>query len=160
MPKISAGLLMYRHRDHHLEVLLVHPGGPFWRRKDYGAWTIPRGLVEVGEDHLAAAIREFSEETGWQPQGPYLPLGEVRPRSGKTIYAWAFHGSFDPTSLHSNLFEIEWPPKSGRLQQFPEIDRAGFLTLPEARNKIIASELPFLERLAAQLARPQISQDL
>jgi predicted NUDIX family NTP pyrophosphohydrolase len=151
MPKISAGLLMYRDTDHDLEVLLVHPGGPYWQRKDNGVWTIPRGEVENGEDYLTAAIREFQEETGWQPQGPYLPLGEVRLRSGKAIHAWAFCGSFDPASLRSNLFEIEWPPKSGRRQQFPEIDRAGFFTMVEARKKIRISELPFLDRLAEQL---------
>jgi predicted NUDIX family NTP pyrophosphohydrolase len=151
MPKISAGLLMYRDTDHDLEVLLVHPGGPYWQRKDNGVWTIPRGEVENGEDYLTAAIREFQEETGWQPQGPYLPLGEVRLRSGKAIHAWAFSGSFDPASLRSNLFEIEWPPKSGRRQQFPEIDRAGFFTMVEAPKKIRISELPFLDRLAEQL---------
>ena len=151
MPKISAGLVMYRDDDRRLEVLLVHPGGPYWRRKDNGAWTIPRGEIEAGEDYLGAAIREFTEETGWQPQGPYLPLGEVRQRSGKTIHAWAFPGSFDPASLRSNLFEIEWPPKSGRRMQFSEIDRAGFFSIPEARKKIIGSELPFLDRLEEQL---------
>jgi predicted NUDIX family NTP pyrophosphohydrolase len=141
---------MYRDVDKRLEILLVHPGGPYWQRKDNGAWTIPRGEVEPGEDYLTAAIREFREETGWEPTGPYLALGEVRPRSGKTIHAWAFPGSYDPVSIRSNLFEIEWPPKSGRRQQFPEIDRAGFFTAAEAQNKIIASELPFLSRLAEQ----------
>ena len=148
MSKISAGLLMYCHADNHLEVLLVHLGGPYWQRKDKGAWTFPRGEAEAGEDHLAAAIREFTEETGWQSQGPYLALGEVRSRSGKTIYAWAFRGCCDPATLRSNLFEIEWPPKSGRRQQFPEIDRAGFFTIGEAQTKIMVSELPFLNRLA------------
>jgi predicted NUDIX family NTP pyrophosphohydrolase len=152
MPKISAGLLMYRDTDHDPEVLLVHPGGPFWQRKDNGVWTIPRGEVKNGEDYLSAAIREFKEETGWKPQSPYLPLGGVRLGSGKTIHAWAFGGSFDPASLRSNLFEIEWPPKSGRHQQFPEIDRAGFFTMAEARNKMRISELPFLDRLAEQLS--------
>jgi predicted NUDIX family NTP pyrophosphohydrolase len=152
MPKISAGLLLYRQADNRLEVLLVHLGGPYWQRKDKGAWTFPRGEVETGEDYLAAAIREFTEETGWQPQGPYLALGEVRSRSGKTIYAWAFRGFCDPSTLRSNLFEIEWPPKSGRHQQFPEIDRAGFFTVGEAQTKIIVSELPFLSRLTEQLA--------
>jgi predicted NUDIX family NTP pyrophosphohydrolase len=142
---------MYRDADQGLEVLLVHPGGPFWQRKDSGAWTIPRGEVEPGEDYLAAAIREFTEETGCPPAGPYLPLGEARQRSGKTVHAWAFRGTCDPSSIHSNLFEIEWPPKSGHRQQFPEIDRAGFFTIAEARNKIIASELPFLNRLTEQL---------
>jgi predicted NUDIX family NTP pyrophosphohydrolase len=153
MPKISAGLLMYRPIDHNLEVLLVHLGGPFWQRKDNGAWTIPRGEVEVGEDYFAAAIREFREETGWQSQGPYLPLGEVRHRSGKTIHAWAFRGSFDPAALQSNRFEIEWPPKSGRRVQFPEIDRAEFFSFAEAKEKIMESELPFLDRLAEQLGQ-------
>jgi predicted NUDIX family NTP pyrophosphohydrolase len=151
MPKISAGLLMFRRIDDDLGVLLVHLGGPFWRRKDNGAWTIPRGEVEAGEDYLAAAIREFREETGWQSQGPYLPLGEARQRSGKTIHAWAFRGSFDPASLQSNRFEIEWPPKSGRRVQFPEIDRAGFFSFAEAKKKIMESELPFLNRLEEQL---------
>jgi predicted NUDIX family NTP pyrophosphohydrolase len=142
---------MYRDADQGLEVLLVHPGGPFWQRKDSGAWTIPRGEVEPGEDYLAAAIREFTEETGCPPAGPYLPLGEARQPSGKTVHAWAFRGTCDPSSIHSNLFEIEWPPKSGHRQQFPEIDRAGFFTIAEAQNKIIASELPFLNRLTEQL---------
>jgi predicted NUDIX family NTP pyrophosphohydrolase len=150
MPKISAGLLMYRETDDRLEVLLVHPGGPFWQRKDDGVWTIPRGEVETGEDYLAAAIREFSEETGWQPQGPYLSLGEVRQRSGKIVHAWAFRASHDPATLRSNRFEIEWPPKSGQRVQFPEIDRAGFFSIAEAKKKIRESELPFLNRLAEQ----------
>jgi predicted NUDIX family NTP pyrophosphohydrolase len=152
MPKISAGLLTYRHIEHGLEVLLVHLGGPFWRRKDDGAWTIPRGEVEAGEDYFTAAIREFREETGWQSQGPYLPLGEVRQRSGKTIHAWAFRGSFDPASLQSNQFETEWPPKSGRRVLFPEIERAGFFSFAEAKKKIMESQLPFLNRLEEQLA--------
>ncbi len=151
MPKVSAGLLMYRIADEGLEVLLVHPGGPYWQRKDDGAWTIPRGQVEAGEEYLAAAIREFAEETGWRPEGPFLALGEVRQRSGKTVYAWAFPGSGDPTSIRSNLFEIEWPPHSGRRQQFPEIDRAEFFPIAEAQRKILAPELPFLARLAEQL---------
>ena len=151
MPKISAGLLMYRHVDHRLDVLLVHPGGPYWQRKDNGAWTFPRGEVEAGEEYLSAAIREFGEETGWQPQGPYLSLGESRARSSKTIHAWAFSGSFDPASLRSNQFEIEWPPKSGRRMQFPEIDQAGFFSISEARKKMRASESLFLDRLVEQL---------
>ena len=145
---------MYRNRDERLEVLLVHLGGPYWQRKDSGAWTIPRGQVEAEEDYLAAAIREFTEETGWHPHGPYLPLGAVHPRSGRTVHAWAFEGSNDPASIRSNLFEIEWPPKSGQRQQFPEIDRADFFTIAEAQNKIITSELVFLHRLAEQLAKP------
>jgi predicted NUDIX family NTP pyrophosphohydrolase len=153
MPKISAGLLTYRHIDYELEVLLVHLGGPFWQRKDDGAWTLPRGEVGAGEDYFTAAIREFREETGWQSKGPYLSLGEVRQRSGKTIHAWAFRGSFDPASLQSNQFEIEWPPKSGRRVLFPEIDRAGFFSLAKAKKKIMESELPFLNRLEERLGR-------
>jgi predicted NUDIX family NTP pyrophosphohydrolase len=154
MPKISAGLLMYHIANEQVEVLLVHPGGPYWQRKDDGAWTIPRGQIEAGEEYLAAAIREFAEETGWQPKGPFLPLGETRQRSGKTVYAWGFRGSGDPAAISSNLFEIEWPPYSGRRQQFPEIDRAGFFPIAEAQRKILASELPFLARLAEQLKQP------
>ena len=151
MPKISAGLLMYRGPGVQPEVLLVHLGGPYWQRKDNGAWTFPRGQVETEEDCMAAAIREFTEETGWQPQGPYLSLGEVRQRSGKIIRAWAFCGSFDVATLCSNLFEIEWPPKSGRNAQFPEIDRASYFSIPDAKKKIMGSEIPFLTRLEEQL---------
>jgi predicted NUDIX family NTP pyrophosphohydrolase len=156
MPKISAGLLMYRDADHDLEVLLVHPGGPYWQRKDDGVWTFPRGEVEAGEDYLAAAIREFGEETGWHPHGPFRSLGETRARSGKIIYGWAFRASCDPATLRSNQFEIEWPPKSGRRMQFAEIDRAAFFAIPVARKKMRASELPFLDRLLEQLGSAQI----
>jgi predicted NUDIX family NTP pyrophosphohydrolase len=151
--KISAGLLMYRDAGDQPEVLLVHLGGPYWRRKDDGAWTFPRGQVETEEDPMAAAIREFTEETGWPPHGPYFSLGEVRQRSGKIIRAWACSGSFDVATLRSNLFEIEWPPKSGRNAQFPEIDRAGYFSIPDAKKKIMGAELPFLTRLGEQLGR-------
>jgi predicted NUDIX family NTP pyrophosphohydrolase len=150
MPKISAGLLMYRIVDGQTEVLLVHPGGPYWQRKDDGAWTFPRGEIEPGEDQLSAAIREFSEETGLNPQTPFLTLGEVKLRSSKIVRAWAFQGSADPKSIRSNLFEIEWPPKSGRRQQFPEIDRAEFFTISDAGRKIRLAEKPFLDRLAEE----------
>jgi predicted NUDIX family NTP pyrophosphohydrolase len=153
MPKISAGLLMYRIVDSQTEVLLVHPGGPFWQRKDDGSWTFPRGETEPGEDQLSAAIREFSEETGLHAHTPFLALGEVKLRSGKIVHAWAFQGSADPTLIRSNLFEIEWPPKSGRRQQFPEIDRAEFFPITEAERKIRAAEKPFLSRLAEQATR-------
>lgn len=145
MPKTSAGLLMYRTSS---EVLLVHPGGPFWKNKDAGAWMIPKGEVESGEDLLAAAIREFNEETGLTPVEPYLALGEVKHKSGKILHAWAFQGDCDPTQIHSNTFEVEWPPKSGWKQEFPEIDRAEFFDLSTARRKILAAELPLLDRFA------------
>jgi predicted NUDIX family NTP pyrophosphohydrolase len=147
MPKISAGLLMYR-PGIVPRVLLVHPGGPFWRKKDEGAWTIPKGEIEAKEDLLVAAIREFNEETGLEPVEPFLSLGQVKQKSGKMLHAWAFAGDCDPTQIHSNTFEIEWPPKSGRKQEFPEVDRADFFDLPTARRKILAYELPFLDRLA------------
>jgi predicted NUDIX family NTP pyrophosphohydrolase len=151
MPKISAGLLMYRVRADQIsspQVLLVHPGGPYWRNKDDGAWTIPKGEVNKGEDLFAAAIREFTEETGLTPNGSLIPLGEIKHKSGKTVHAWAFIGDCDPAQIHSNTFELEWPPKSGHTQTFPEIDRAGFFDLPTARRKILPSELPLLDRLA------------
>lgn len=158
MPKISAGLLMYRGRTEHgdvLEVLLAHPGGPFWKNKDDGAWTLPKGEVETGEDLLAAAIREFNEETGLTAVEPFLALGKVKNKSGKVLHAWAFPGDCDPTQLRSNTFEIEWPPKSGRKQEFPEIDRAQFFDLTTARRKILPAELPLLDRFAAKVISNQ-----
>jgi predicted NUDIX family NTP pyrophosphohydrolase len=153
MPKISAGLLMYRIVGGQTEVLLVHPGGPYWQRKDDGSWTFPRGEIGPGEDELSAAIREFSEETGLHPQTPFLTLGEVKLRSGKIVRAWAFQGSADPKSIRSNFFEIEWPPKSGRHQQFQEIDRAEFFTIADAERKMRIAEKPFLTCLAEQVSR-------
>jgi predicted NUDIX family NTP pyrophosphohydrolase len=149
MPKVSAGLLMHRFSktDHHLEVLLIHPGGPYWRNKDLGSWMIPRGSVEPDEELLTAAIREFTEETGLHPKKPYTSLGEVRHKSGKIVHAWAFEGDCDPDSIQSNTFEIEWPPKSGRMQEFPEVDRAEFFDIPTAQSKILPAEEPFLSRL-------------
>ncbi len=151
MPKISAGLLMYRGRteqSNSVEILLAHPGGPFWKNKDDGAWTIPKGEVTLGEELLAAAIREFTEETGLTPAPPFVPLGEIKQKSGKIIHAWAFQGDCDPAQIRSNTFELEWPPKSGLTQEFPEIDRAKFYDLVAARQKILVSELPLLDRLA------------
>jgi predicted NUDIX family NTP pyrophosphohydrolase len=151
MPKIAAGLLMYRNQNEHRrlpEVLLAHPGGPFWKNKDEGAWMIPKGEVEPGEDFLAAAMREFNEETGLTPVEPFLTLGQVRHKSGKTVHAWAFQGDCDPTQIRSNTFELEWPPKSGRKQEFPEIDCAAFFDLSTARRKMLPAELPLLDRLA------------
>ncbi|WBY01719.1 NUDIX domain-containing protein [Ramlibacter tataouinensis] len=144
----SAGLLMFRRTGDGLQVLLAHPGGPFWARKDDGAWTLPKGEVDDGEDAFATALREFEEETGCAPAGPFVDLGEVRQKSGKRVQAWAFEGDFDPATLRCNLFELEWPPRSGRRQQFPEVDRAGWFAMPDARRKLLPAQHPFLDRLA------------
>ncbi|TFZ08588.1 NUDIX domain-containing protein [Ramlibacter humi] len=147
----SAGLLMYRLGPRGPEVLLAHPGGPFWARKDEGAWTLPKGELTEGEDALAGARREFGEETGHCPSGPFGDLGEVRMKSGKRVQAWAFAGDFDPAQLRSSTFEVEWPPRSGRLQQFAEVDRVAWFTLDEARPKLLPAQQPFLDRLAQAL---------
>jgi predicted NUDIX family NTP pyrophosphohydrolase len=156
MPKRSAGILIYRGRGTALEVLLVHPGGPFWARKDDGAWSIPKGEYEPDEDPLASAIREFAEELGSpspsEGAGAYLDLGEVAQKGRKTIVAFAVAGDFDPATLKSNLFEMEWPPKSGRLQSFPEVDRAAWFTPEAASVKILPRQAPFIERLLARIA--------
>jgi predicted NUDIX family NTP pyrophosphohydrolase len=151
MSKTSAGLLMYRIRNKEVEVLLVHPGGPFWAKKDDGAWFIPKGELNTNEEALDAAKREFEEETGLAPEGTLLPLGSVRQKSGKTVYAWAFAGDCDPAHLKSNTFTIEWPPKSGRQQEFPEIDRAAFFTFAQAKEKMHPVEFPLLARLSNSL---------
>lgn len=151
MPKASAGLLMYRQRNGQLEVLLVHLGGPFWKKKDSGAWFVPKGEINPGEDQLVAAQREFQEETGFVPTGELLSLGSVKHKSGKIVTAWAFAGDCDPASLKSNTFEMEWPPKSGKRAQFPEIDRAEFFTVERAREKMHPAEFEFLTRLGKQL---------
>jgi predicted NUDIX family NTP pyrophosphohydrolase len=143
----SAGLLMYRRRGGRLEVLLAHPGGPYFAKKDRGAWSIPKGLVDSGEDFLAAAQREFTEETGFTPQGPFIPLGGVKRRTHKIVYAWAFEGDCDPVELVSNAFELEWPPRSGRLLRVPEVDRAAFFDLDEARAAIVSYQRRFLDEL-------------
>jgi predicted NUDIX family NTP pyrophosphohydrolase len=153
MPKKSAGLLMYRVRDGKLEVLLVHLGGPFWTKKDAGAWFMPKGEVEPGEDELGAAKREFQEETGFDPGDELQPLGSVKHKSGKTVTAWAFEGDCDPAALKSNTFTIEWPPRSGKQREFPEIDRAAFFTIEAARAKIHPAELDLVERLALHCER-------
>jgi predicted NUDIX family NTP pyrophosphohydrolase len=152
LAKHSAGLLMYRRTaSGAVEVLLAHPGGPWWARKDQGAWTLPKGEYQDGEDALACARREFQEETGLAPSGPLAPLGEVRQKSGKHVTAWTFEGSLDPADLRSNLFEMEWPPRSGKLREFPEIDRIGWFDLDTARIKLLPAQVPFVERLAAAL---------
>ena len=139
---------MYRKRGGRLEVLLVHPGGPFWAKKDQGAWFIPKGELAPGEDAFSAAQREFEEETGVKPAGPFLPLGHVKHKSGKTVLAWAFEGDCDPARLKSNTFTLEWPPHSGKKQEFPEVDRGEFFTIEAAREKILPAEFEFLIRLA------------
>lgn len=151
MPKPkSAGLLMYRIREGELQVLIVHPGGPYWARKDAGAWFIPKGEIEAGEDELAAARREFQEETSLVAAGPFLDLGEVTHKAGKRVRAWAFEGDCDPSAVVSNRFSMEWPPKSGRMQSFPEIDRAEFANAARAREKLNPAEYAFIERLEKQ----------
>jgi len=154
MAKTSAGLILYRMQSGQLEVLLVHPGGPFWSKKDEGAWFVPKGELNVGEEPLAGAKREFEEETGLKPEGEFLALGNVKQKSGKTIVAWAFEGDCDPSSIKSNTFTIEWPPKSGRQQEFPEIDRAGFFTVPQAKAKMHPVEYPLVLRLHELLGDP------
>ena len=148
--QISAGLLAYRRRNE-IEVLLAHPGGPFWAKKDDGAWTIPKGLVEPGDDLLAAARREFTEETGFVAGGDLTPLTPVRQKNGKTVHAWAFAGDLDLAGFASNTFEIEWPPKSGRRQQFPEVDRVAYFPLSVAATKIITYQRPFLAEIGQRL---------
>lgn len=154
MAKTSAGLILYRMQSGQLEVLLVHPGGPFWSKKDEGAWFVPKGELNVGEEPLAGAKREFEEETGLKPEGEFLALGSVKQKSGKTIVAWAFEGDCDPSSIKSNTFTIEWPPKSGRQQEFPEIDRAGFFTVTQAKAKMHPVEYPLVLRLHELLGDP------
>lgn len=138
---------MYRLRDGKLQVLLVHPGGPFYKNKDEGAWSIPKGEVGPDEDLLAAARREFEEETGVAPSGPFIPLTPVKQKGGKTVHAWGFPGNCDPSAIVSSTFTLEWPPKSGHQREFPEIDRAEFFDLAEARRKIIPAQAALLEEL-------------
>ena len=157
MPKVSAGLLMFRRRGPELDVLMIHPGGPFWAKKDLGAWSIPKGLVEEGEEPLTAARREFGEETGLPtPDGregsPYIPLGSIRQRAGKTVHAWAFEGDCDPTTITSNLMSLEWPPRSGQWIKVPEVDKAAWFSLAEARGKMLESQAELLNRLETALA--------
>jgi predicted NUDIX family NTP pyrophosphohydrolase len=143
---------MFRRRANGAEVLLAHPGGPFWSRRDEAAWTLPKGEIAPGEDPLDAARREFLEETGFASTPPFLPLGELKQKSGKRITAWAFEGDADPARLISNLFEMEFPPRSGRMQAFPEVDRVHWFGLAEARIKLIAGQAPFIDALEQLLA--------
>ena len=148
----SAGIVVCRLRGGGMEVLLVHPGGPFWKNRDLGAWSIPKGEHAPGEDAEAAARREFAEETGWALDGALAPLGEVRQKGGKVVTAFAALGDFDPASLESNAFELEWPPGSGRLRRFAEVDRAEWFGLGEARRKILPAQAVFMDRVAAAFA--------
>lgn len=152
MPKTSAGVLLYRRRGAGLEVLLVHPGGPFWARKDGGAWSIPKGLVDEGEDLRAAARREFFEETGAAVSGELIDLGAHKQPGGKTVAAFAREGDFDPARLKSNAFAIEWPPRSGKTGEFPEVDRAAWCGLDEAREKLTNGQKPIIAALVEALA--------
>jgi len=145
--KRSAGILLYRRRAGELEVFLAHPGGPFWRNKDVGAWTIPKGEIGDGEDPLIAARREFAEEIGVMLEGEFVPLTPVRQKGGKVVQAWAVEGDCDAASIRSNTFSMEWPPKSGKLAEFPEVDRAGWFSITDGKAKILASQQPLLDEL-------------
>jgi len=149
MPKVSAGILLFRRRPAGIEVMLAHPGGPFWAKKDEGAWSIPKGLADEGEDLLEAAKREFLEETGMSVEGAFLDLGAHKQPGGKTIVAWACEGDFDPALLKSNMFTLEWPPRSGRTAEFPEVDRAQWFSIDEAMVKINKGQRPIVARLSA-----------
>jgi predicted NUDIX family NTP pyrophosphohydrolase len=149
--KISAGLLLFRRGAAGLELFLAHPGGPFWTHKDAGAWTIPKGVIEPGEDPLAAARREFEEETGVTPTGPFLPLGSIRQKAGKEIHAWAWEGDADPDRVTSNLVQTEWPRGSGRRLTFPEVDRCGWFGPATARKKLNPAQAELISRLEAAL---------
>lgn len=147
MGRVSAGLILFRRTSAGVEVLLVHPGGPFFAKKDMGAWSIPKGEVAQGEDPLAAARREFAEELGFEACGEFLPLGEVRQKGGKVVHAWAVEGTCDPAACRSNSFKMEWPPRSGKWAEFPEVDRVEFFGLAAAREKINAGQAPLLDAL-------------
>lgn len=153
MPKKSAGLLIYRLHHQSLEILLVHPGGPFWQNKDLNAWSIPKGEFNDDEEPLNAAKREALEEIGIPVDGKFIPLTPVKQKSGKIIYAWAVNADIDLSGFHSNTFEMEWPPKSGVLKVIPEVDRADWFTIKEVEKKLIAGQLPFIHELQKILAQ-------
>jgi predicted NUDIX family NTP pyrophosphohydrolase len=146
MPRVSAGIVLYRRREGRLEVLLVHPGGPFWAKKDLGAWSIPKGEAEPGDDLLMRAQRELQEETGFNVSGPFLRLDPIS-QSGKVVHAWAAEGDGDPSAIVSNTFSIEYPPRSGRIRTFPEVDRAGWFDLDAAREKLLAKQRDLIDQL-------------
>ena len=151
-PNVSAGLLLYRRAQNGLELFLAHPGGPFWKDRDAGAWTIPKGIIDQDEDPLDAARREFTEETGIQPQGPFIPLGSIRQKAGKTIHAWAWEGDADAAATTSNEMRTEWPRGSGRWITFPEVDRCAWFDGAAARRKINPAQAELIDRLEASLA--------
>jgi predicted NUDIX family NTP pyrophosphohydrolase len=151
-PNASAGLLLFRRSGAGLEVFLAHPGGPFWRDRDLGAWTVPKGLLEEGEDPLSAAVREFEEETAIRPEGPFLPLGSVRQKAGKLVHAWAWEGKADPRRTKSNTMRAEWPRGSGRWLTFPEVDRCEWFDARTARQKINPAQAELIDRLEATLS--------
>ncbi len=155
MTKRSAGLLMFRRSGSRVEVLLVHPGGPFWAKKDLGTWSLPKGEYAEGEEPFEAAKREFEEETSIKPKGEFFPIGEIKQPSGKTIMAWAFEGDLDPALIQSNLFSMEWPPASGNIREFPEVDRGDWCCVETARKKITKGQAGFLNRLIERLAGPK-----
>jgi predicted NUDIX family NTP pyrophosphohydrolase len=158
MSKQSAGILLYRKKKKILEVFLVHPGGPYWIKKDDGAWSIPKGEFEDGEEPLNAAKREFEEETGINISGVFIELNPIKQKSGKIVYAWAVEGDIDPGKIKSNNFEIEWPPKSGKMKSFPEIDKAAWFKIDEARKKTIGGQLPLINELGNRLEKELIPQ--
>jgi predicted NUDIX family NTP pyrophosphohydrolase len=159
VPKLSAGLLLYRVCDGGVEVLIGHPGGPFWARKDDGAWSIPKGEYTDGEDPWAAAQREFEEEVGWAPPaGPRVDLGAVKQPSGKVLTVFAVRGDLDITDAHSNTFELEWPRGSGRIRAFPEVDRVGWFSIAQARAKLLKGHRDFLDQLMAQPSLPDLGE--
>jgi len=151
----SAGLLLYRRALDKLEIFLAHPGGPFWLKRDDGAWTIPKGVAEEGEDLLAAACREFEEETGIHPVGPFLSLGSIRQKAGKLVHAWAWEGDADPAGITSNTMQTEWPRGSGRVLTFPEVDRCAWFQPQAARRKINPAQAEFIDRLERALSDPE-----
>lgn len=153
MPKQSAGLLMYRLRDRRIEIFLVHPGGPFWAKKDLGAWSIPKGEYAEGENPLDAARREFTEETGFAAEGNFVDLGTVKQAGGKIVSVWAVEGDCDPAKLRSNMCMIKWPPRSGRKIEIPEVDRGAWFTVEEARERILKSQEPIIDLLLERLNR-------
>jgi predicted NUDIX family NTP pyrophosphohydrolase len=153
-PKASAGLLLYRRASNGLELFLAHPGGPFWKSRDAGAWTIPKGVPDPGEDLLTAARREFEEETGLRPTGPFIPLGMVRQKAGKLVHAWAWEGDADPAQVTSNSMKTEWPRRSGRWLTFPEVDRCAWFTPSVAREKLNPAQVELVDRLEGALFPP------
>lgn len=151
MPKTSAGILLYKGKDDELRVFLVHPGGPFFAKKDEGAWSVPKGELDEGEDALAAARREFMEETGCALEGTFIPLSPITQKGGKIVLAWAVEGDCDADAIKSNTFALEWPPKSGQVRDFPEVDRAGWFTVDEAKQKINPAQAALVDELLSTL---------